>query len=135
MRSVSVENAGSVQGLSSYQLTPFDGHRRHRFSLGSRKFKATYNKALSLEQKTTSGLNTLVEKLSSWVTDIDGRVLPDGALQDVISVERARELWEKERHHVRVALAILKNEPVPRLASTRPRSFMKQWLMNLVHFT
>jgi hypothetical protein len=111
---------------------------------GSREFKAAYDKALSLEQKTTSGLNTLLEKLSSWVTVTDGDGLPDDALPDAnaITLEQLRELWEKARYSVRAALAILKNEPAPLLfyrsallASTRPLSVMKRWLMNLLCFS
>jgi hypothetical protein len=131
---ISADNAGSVQGLSPYYLTRFDGFHRRMCSLGSRKFKDAYNKALCLEQKTTSGLNTLLKKLSSW-TDKCVPGLPDDTLPDVVILERLCELWEKERYSVRTALAILKNEPAPRLASARPRSLIMRWLMNLVHFS
>ncbi|KAF8461764.1 hypothetical protein DFH94DRAFT_71123 [Russula ochroleuca] len=141
MTEVSMEKAASVQGLSSYHVTPFDGHHRHKCSLGSGKFNASYNKALSLEQKVTSGLNTLLEKLSSWPMVTNS--LPDDVLlPDVITLEKHRELWEKARYTVSVALAVLKNEPAPQsfyhsalLASTRPRSLMKRWMVNLVRFS
>jgi hypothetical protein len=115
MRGVSVENVASI--------------RR------SRKFKAAYNKALSLKRKTASGLNTLLEKISSWDTVTDGHGLPDDALPDVI-LEQLRELWENARYSVRAAFATLKNETAPQLfyrsASTRPRSVTKLRMMNLV---
>ncbi|KAF8486068.1 hypothetical protein DFH94DRAFT_166762 [Russula ochroleuca] len=121
MTHVSVENAASVQG--------------------SRKFTAAYNKALSLEKKTTSGLNILIEKISSWVVVTDGHGLSDDVHPDVISLEQVRELWEKAGYSVRAALAILKNEPAPQLllpsaplASTRLRSVMKRWMTKLVCF-
>ena len=100
----------------------------HQRPLGWREFKVTYNNALSLERKTTSGLNTLLEKLLFWATVTDGHVLPDGALPDVITPEQLHKLWEKARRSVRAALATLKNEPVP----TRPPSMVKRWIMNLV---
>jgi hypothetical protein len=50
-----------VQGLSSYQSTPFGGYHRQKWA-GLQQFRAAYNKALILEQKTNSGLSTLLEK-------------------------------------------------------------------------
>jgi hypothetical protein len=142
MTGVSVENATLVQGLPSYLLTAFDCYHRHKCSLGSRKFKSAYKKALSLETKTTSGLNTLLEKHPFWITVSDGHVLPDGAVPDVITLGQLRELWERVRDSVRVALATLKGEPAPRLfyrsslqASKRPRSVMERWLKELVCFS
>jgi hypothetical protein len=126
MTGVSVGNVASIQGLSSYYLTHFDGFLRHKCPLGSRKFKDAYNKAPRLEQETTLGLNNLLEKLLSWVTDTDGRGLPDDAFPDVNTLKQLCELWEKERYSVQTALATLKNEPAPRLASTRFRS-LKRW--------
>jgi hypothetical protein len=82
----------------------------------------------------TAGLTDLLERLSSWVTATDSHGLSNDALPDVITLEQRRELWEKERSSVRVALAIVTNEPAPRLTSTRPRS-LNRWLMNLVHFS
>ena len=97
-----------------------------------------YKKALSLEQKTDSGLNTLLE---SWITvsspDDHGFITDE--LPDVITPEH-RELWEKARYCVQVTLATLKNEALRSvcrsgpLASTRPQS-VKRWMMKLVHFT
>ena len=103
-----------------------------------RKFKAVYNKldnkALALEQKTNSGLNTLLRKLSSLVMVTDGHVLPDGTLPDVITPEQLRKLWERARNSVRVALETLKNKPAPPF-STGPLSVIKPWLTNLVCFS
>ena len=79
----------------------------------------------------TSGLNTLLEKLSSWVTVTDGRVpQADDVLPDVLTLEKHREQWVEARDFIRAALATLRNEPVP-LVSTRPRSVIKRWLMKL----
>ena len=104
-------------------------------SLGSRKFKAAYNKALRLEQKTTSGLNTLLEELSSWVTVTDdGHGLPNDPLPVTISLEELRDLWENAGYIVREALTTLKNEPAPQL-STRPLTVIKRWLMNFVCYS
>lgn len=112
--------------------------------IGSRKFKVVYNKALSLEQKKTSGLNFLLEELSSWITVTDGHGLLDDAFPDAISLEKLRELWEKARDSMRVALAILKDETAPELCyrsapltstRTRPLSVMKRWLVNFVCFS
>jgi len=118
--SVPMENAASVQG--------------------PRKFKAVYSKALRSEQKATSGLNTLIEKFSSWVAATDGHGLPDDALPDVIDLKELREQWVEARDLVSAALlATQRNEPVPqlfcrstRLTSTRPLSVMKRWMINLV---
>jgi len=110
MTGVSVENATSVQG--------------------SRKFKATYNKVLALEKTMTSGLCTLLEELLSRFTVTDSH--PDDALLDIITLERLHELWEKARYSVSAALATVKNEPAPPLASTRPSSVLKRFLMKFV---
>jgi hypothetical protein len=136
---ISVENAATVQGLSSYYLKRFDGFHRHKCSLGSRKFKDAYNKAMSLEQKMSSGLNTLLGELLSWVTVADGQGLPD-VLPDVLTVEQVRELsyvWAKARDSARAALLDLTSEPASRLfyrsallSSTRPRSVMTRWMMH-----
>jgi hypothetical protein len=62
-----------------------------------------------LEEKANSGLNTLLEKLSSRATVID----VDDAPPDVVALEQLEERWETEKDSVRAALAILTNEPVP----------------------
>ena len=106
---------------------------------GPRKFKVAYVKALSIEQKMASGLNTMLEKLSFCVvTDCHG--LPDEALPDVITLEQLGELWEKAGDSVHAALAIMKNEQAPQLfsryaspGSTRPLYVMRRWLMDLVY--
>jgi hypothetical protein len=124
---VSVENIGSIQGLFSYQLTPFDGYNRHKCTVGPRKFKGEYNKALSLERKTTSELRRVIT--------VTGRhLLPDDALPDEIPLEQLRELWENAKDTVRVALATLKDEPAPQMAPTRLRS-LKRSVMTLVRFS
>ncbi len=131
----SVGNAASVQGLSSYRsstsmvITNTTGHYR---SLDSRRFKAAYKKALSLEQKMTSGFNTLLGMLISWVSVIDSHGLPDE-----VTLKQRRKLWQKARDSIRTGLATLNHEPVPRmsydsapLASTPPRSVMRRWTVN-----
>jgi hypothetical protein len=133
MTRVSGENTASVQGLSSYQLTPFNCYHRHKCLSGSRKLKATHKQALSLERKMTSGLNTLLEKFSSCVMVTDG--LPDDALP---TLKQLREVWEKARYSACAALAILEGKPAPQLffrspplVSTRLRSVTKRWMMDL----
>ncbi|KAH9983591.1 hypothetical protein BJV77DRAFT_286295 [Russula vinacea] len=119
MIGVSTENAAGIQG--------------------SRKFKAAYKKALSLEKKKTSELNALVEKLSSWVMITHSHGLRDDALSDIITLEQVRELWVKSRDSIRTTLAALKNESATQLfyrsappVATRRLSVMKRWLINLV---
>ncbi len=69
---ISAENVASAEGLSSHESTPLapvtEINRRHY--LLSRRFKTTYKKASTLEPKTTSDLDALLN-LSSWtgVTD------------------------------------------------------------------
>ena len=103
-------------------------------SLGSRKFKTAYKEAICLEQKTTSGLNSLLKKLSSRVTVSDGNGRTDGTLPDVVSLKQLRKLWEDAEDSLHGALETLKNEPLPQL-STGPLSVMKRWLMNLTCFS
>jgi hypothetical protein len=84
-----------------------------------------------------SGLDTLLKKFSSCVMVIDA----DDTPPDVVTLEQLEERWEKARDSVRAALAILKNEPVPR-SSYRPvptainmlRSVTRRWMINLVCF-
>lgn len=118
MTGISAENAASAQG--------------------SRKFKAAYKKALRLEEKANSGLNTLLEKLSSCVMVIDA----DDTPPDVVTLEQLEERWEKAKDSVRAALAILKNEPVPQpvycpapTAINTLRSVTRRWTINLVCFS
>ena len=86
----------------------------------------------------TSGLNTLLEELSSWVMVTDCRSLPDDAL-DVATLKQLGELWKKTGYSVRAALVTLEDEPAPRRryrstppASIRSLSVMKRWMINLV---
>jgi hypothetical protein len=140
MRNASGENATSVQGLSLHQPTRF------WLSLtrweGSRKFKATYDKALTLERKTTSGMNTLLEKLSSWVMVADSRGLPADVPPDVLTLEQVCELsyvWAEARDSMHAALLALIGKPAPQLfyrsALKRPRAVMRRWMMNLVRIS
>jgi hypothetical protein len=106
---------------------------------GSRKFKTTYKKALSLEQKMTSELNAMVEKLSSWVMITHSHGLCDDALSDVITLEQVHKLWVKARDSMGTTLATLKDEPATQLfyrsappVATKRLSVMKRWLINLV---
>ena len=88
----------------------------------------------------SSGLNTLLEELLSWITVTDGHGLSD-VLPDVLTVEQVRELsyiWAKARDSVRAALLNLTSEPTSRLfyrssllSSTRSRSVMTRWMMNI----
>ncbi|KAF8486403.1 hypothetical protein DFH94DRAFT_713172 [Russula ochroleuca] len=83
---------------------------------GSRRFKLVYNKALTLEQKTNSRSNTLLETLLSWAAVTDGP--SDDALPDVVTLERMSEAklaWEKARDSMRGALTILTSEPAQRM--------------------
>jgi len=91
-----------------------------------------------LEEKSNSGLNTLLEKLSSRVMVIDA----DDTPPDVVTLEQLEERWEKARDSVRAALAILKNEPVPQSfycpAPTdinKLRSVTRRWMINLACFS
>jgi hypothetical protein len=109
---------------------------------GSRKFNAAYKRALSLEKKTTFGLNALVKKLSSWVTITCSHSVCEDTLLDAITLEQYWKLWVKVRDSVRAALVTLKNELAaqafylsdPPLASTKCISVMKRWLMDLICF-
>ena len=105
-------------------------------SPGTRRFKIAYNKALTLEQKTTSGLITLLEDLSSWVAITDGP--SDDVLPDVVTLEQLSEVkWalERARDTVHAVLAILKSEPAQRVASMHTRSAFKRWMKSLVCFS
>jgi hypothetical protein len=106
---------------------------------GSRKVKAAYKKALSLEKKMASELNALVEKLSSWVIITHCHGFRDDTLSDTITLEQVRELWMKTRDSMRTTLATLKNEPTTQLfyrsafpVVTRRLFVMKRWLINHV---
>ena len=145
MTGFSAENVASepsFQGLSTYQLTHFDGYHRHNCSLGSRKFKAAYSKVQTLEKKTTSGLGALFKELSSWFTVTNSHSLPNDAPLDIITLEQLHELWEKARYSMRAALATMKTEPSPQLlyrsaplASTRSFSMLKRFLKSFVCFS
>ena len=103
------------------------------YSLVSRGFKIAYNKVLGLEQKTTSGLNALLEILNSWAAVTAG--LPGDTLPDVVTLEQLSEVkwtWEKARESVRAALATLTSEPAQLVASMHTRSAFKRWAKSLV---
>ena len=74
------------------------------------------------------GFSWWLEQLSSWIMAIDDPGFVDDAFPDVITLERLRERWVEARNSMSTALATLKNEPAP-LASIRPRSMMRRWLM------
>lgn len=100
--------------------------------------KITYNKALTLEQKTISGLiqglNTLLENLSSLAAT-DGPSYD--ALPHVVTFEQLHEVkraWEKARDSVR-ALETLTSEPAQRVVSIQRRSAHKLWMRSLVCFS
>jgi len=109
---------------------------------GSQRFKATYKQALSLQQKTISGLNTLLENFPSHITITDG--LPDVKPLCVITLQELHELsyaWAKVRDTVRAALVTLTSEPATRLYYrsapqdlTRGQSGIRRWMTNLVCF-
>ena len=101
---------------------------------GPRTFRIAYGKALTLEQKTTSGLiqglTTLLDNLSSWAAITAGPAGADDALQDAATLEQLNQVkwaWEKARNSVRVALETvesLTSEPAQRVASTHRRSVL-----------
>jgi hypothetical protein len=91
---------------------------------------------MTLEQKTTSGWNALLEILSSWAAVADGP--SDDVLPDVVTLEQLSEVkwaWEKARDAVRAAQETLTSEPAQRAASTRPRVAFKRWMKGLVCFS
>ena len=105
----------------------------------SRKFKAAYKKARSLEEATASELNAL---LGSWTTVTDSNAFPDDDFRNVVALEWLHERWETVRYSVRAALAILRDEPAPQLryrsaplVSTRLQSVVRRWIMKLVLFS
>jgi len=112
-------------------------------SSGSRKFETAYSQALSLEQKTIAGLNTLLGNMSSWVVATNG--VSDDALSGAATLQHLHDLsyaWAKARDSVRAALVTLTSEPAQRLyyrsaplASPRSRSGMRRWAMSLVCFS
>ncbi|KAI9450415.1 hypothetical protein F5148DRAFT_1290819 [Russula earlei] len=111
-------------------------------SPGLRKFSSVYKQSLSLQRKTTVGLNSLLESASSWIVVTDG--LP-GAPPGGSSVGLLRNLadaWEKGRVSIRMALAELSDDEAERsryrslcLHSPRRQSFMKRLMTRLVYFT
>jgi hypothetical protein len=92
-----------------------------------------------------SVLNTLLEKPSFWFMVTDSHGLPVDVLPDLLTLEDVRELscvWAKARDSIHAALLTLASKPAPRLfyrsafpASTRPRSVMRRWMVNLVRIS
>ena len=122
-----------------HQLLTYPGTSMY-CSAGPRTFKITYHKALTLEQKTTSGLiqglNTLLDNLSSLAAITDGP--SDDALPDAVTFEQLHEVkraWEKARDSVRTALETLTSEPAQRVVSIHRRSASKLWMRSLVCFS
>jgi hypothetical protein len=102
-------------------------------------FNSAYEQSLSLQRKTTKGMSTLYEDVSSWVGSADG--LPD-ALPGGFSLKRLDDLsyaCAKGRDSVRAALVAGTNNPDERYlyrsgVMAQPRSrfsvaarWMSQW--------
>ena len=114
-------------------------------SEGRWTFRIAYNKALNLEQKTTSGLiqglTTLLDNISSWAALTDGPAGADDVLPDAATLEQLNEVkwaWEKARDSVRAALETvesLMSEPAQQVASIRRRPAFKLWMKSLVCFS
>jgi hypothetical protein len=146
---VSTQNvvATSVKGLSSIPLIPITDRGGNFIfcSPGSRRCKTTYKKALALEQKTVSELNTLLEGLSSWVAVIDGS--SDGAPIEGVHPQELGEFgelkcaWEKTRDTIRSALETLTSERVNHHRSPLALAFMHRrfalgrWMTSLVRYS
>ena len=87
---VSAESASNAQGLSSFEfniLTALTDPRGQFLFIWPARVPnyTTYKQALSLEQRSMFGLNTLLENLPSWVEVTDG--LPDDALPGEVALE------------------------------------------------
>ncbi|KAH9961522.1 hypothetical protein BC827DRAFT_323669 [Russula dissimulans] len=110
-------------------------------SQGARKFSPVYKQSLSLQRKTTLGLNTLLESVSSWMVVADG--LPN-APPGGFSLGLLRNLadaWDEGRSSMRMVLAELTDDPAERLRyrslslnSRRPQSLITRWMKRLVCF-
>ncbi|KAI9457137.1 hypothetical protein F5148DRAFT_1223017 [Russula earlei] len=111
-------------------------------SPGLRKFASVYKQSLSLQRKTTFGLDSLLESASSWIVVTDGLF---GAPPGGFSLGLLRNLadaWGKGRVSIRMALADLSDDEAERsryrslsLHSTRRQSFRKRLMTRLVYFT
>ncbi|KAI9434744.1 hypothetical protein F5148DRAFT_1006085 [Russula earlei] len=111
-------------------------------SPGLRKLNSVYKQSLSLQRKTTLGLNSLLESASPWIVVTDG---PPGAPPGGFSVGLLRNLadaWGKGRVSIRMALAELSDDEAERsryrslsLHSTRRQSFRERFMTRLVYFT
>ncbi|KAH9952485.1 hypothetical protein BC827DRAFT_331198 [Russula dissimulans] len=69
---------------------------------GPRKFKASYKKALNLQQKTTLGLKVLFESVSAHIAVTD--VIPDDVSPGVVTLQELGELsyaWAEARDSLR----------------------------------
>jgi len=102
-------------------------------------FNSAYEQSLSLQRKTTEGMSTLYEDVSSWVASADG--LPN-ALPGGFSLKRLDDLsyaCAKGRDSVRAALAAGTNNPDERflyrsgvMAQPRSRfSVAARWMSRL----
>src|SRR6266478_6848138 len=110
---------------------------------GSRRFKAAYKKALSLERKTILGLNVLLRSIPSCVAPTDA--ITADVLSDVLTLEQLHELsyvWAKARDAMRAALVTLTSEPAQRLyyrsapmAETPRGSALRRWVINHVRIS
>ncbi len=89
---------------------------------------------MALEQKTSTGLNTLLEMVSSWAAVMDEPSRADVSM-DVVTLQQLSELkcaWERTRDSMHDALAALTSEPAQQvhrhrslLAFMRPRSTLR----------
>ena len=107
-----------------------------RYSLGAQNFNSAYAKCLSLQRKTTFGLNALIESASSWIVTPDGApsVLPGRV--SVRSLYGAAGVWAKTRSSIRIALATLTGDPTENvLYRSSSRSSIMRWIMDLACFT
>jgi len=141
-------HVGSLQGLQEWAMrSRFDATGVSAESAagaqGSQEFNTTYKKALSLQQKTISELDTLLENFSSRVTVTEG--LPDAEPLGVVTLQQLHKLsytWAEARDSVRAALVTLTSEPANRLYYrsaplylTRRRSGIGRWITSLVCFS
>lgn len=117
-----------------------------RYLLGARKFNSAYAKSLSLQRKTTFGLNALIESASSWIVTLDGApdALPGGV--SVQSLHDVAGVWAKTRSSIRMALATLTDDPAgdllnhsssmtPKCPRSLKRTSIMRWMMDLACFT
>jgi len=112
------------------------------YSSGARKFSSVYKQCLSLQRKTTLGLDSLLESVSSWIVVGDGLpIAPPGGFS-IGLLRKLADAWAKGRASMRMVLAELTDDPGERLhyrslslRSRRPRSLITGWMKRLVRFS